>query len=172
MWEMPRPYTFEMKCARQILAANQVGKGWVDPFAGKHSPAQWTNDLDPETPATAHLEAFDFLKTFSDCAVAGVVLDPPYSFRQRHECYKGRGAQIALTPVLDEAARICRVGGSAICWGWNTNGLGKKRGFELRQVYLIAHGGHHNDTLVTVECKRTTGRRMGPGRNRRERRSW
>jgi len=82
----------------------------------------------------------------------GVLLDPPYSLRQRHECYKGV-RQIAMSGVLTHAARVIQRGGLAICCGWNSNGLGKKRGFVLERVLLVAHGAQHNDTIVTVERK-------------------
>ena len=44
-------------------------------------------------------------------------------------------------------------GGLAICFGWNSVGFGKNRGFEMIEVLLVCHGGHHNDTIVTVERK-------------------
>ena len=31
------------------------------------------------------------------------------------------------------------------------NGMGIKRGYILREVLLVAHGGNHNDTICTVE---------------------
>ena len=155
VWSMPNRYTFKMDVAKRILASHGVGTGWVDPFAGYNSPAEHTNDMDATAPTTKHMEAVDFLETFAAGSVDGVLLDPPYSLHQVTVSYGGRGAKrvIALTPVYDHAARICRIGGKVISWGWNTNGIGKCRGFELREVYVIAHGGHHNDTLVTVEVK-------------------
>ena len=42
-------------------------------------------------------------------------------------------------------------GGFCISFGWNSNGMGKNRGFEIVEILLVAHGGHHNDTIVTVE---------------------
>lgn len=29
----------------------------------------------------------------------------------------------------------------------------KNRGFEIIEIMLVAHGGNHNDTIVTVERK-------------------
>ena len=46
-----------------------------------------------------------------------------------------------------------RTGGHAISFGWNSNGFGKRRGFEIVEIMLVAHGTHHNDTIVTVEKK-------------------
>jgi len=45
------------------------------------------------------------------------------------------------------------LGGLAIVCGWNSNGVGKSRGFELIDGLVVAHGLHHNDTIVTVEIK-------------------
>lgn len=36
------------------------------------------------------------------------------------------------------------------------NGIGKTRGFEIVEILLVAHGGNHNDTIVTVERKLPT----------------
>lgn len=46
------------------------------------------------------------------------------------------------------------LGGLAISFGWNSNGFGKKRGFEIIEILMVAHGGNgHNDTICTVERK-------------------
>jgi len=45
-------------------------------------------------------------------------------------------------------------GGYAISFGWNTNGFGKARGFDIIEIMTVAHGGSKNDTVVTVEVKR------------------
>lgn len=37
--------------------------------------------------------------------------------------------------------------------GGRSSSFGKKRGFELKRILIVAHGGSHNDTLVTVEKK-------------------
>ena len=40
-----------------------------------------------------------------------------------------------------------------MCFGWNSSGVGIKRGMKLIEVLLVPHGGSHNDTIVTVERK-------------------
>ena len=50
-------------------------------------------------------------------------------------------------------ARILKPGGKAICFGWNSMGLGKNRGFEMTRILLVPHGGSKNDTICTVEVK-------------------
>ncbi len=43
--------------------------------------------------------------------------------------------------------------GIVISFGWNTNGIGKTKGFEIIEILMVAHGGSHNDTICTVERK-------------------
>ena len=83
------------------------------------------------------MDALDFLKMFPDSSLDGVLYDPPYSNRQVLECYKGVGLPVD----------------SKTTYGWNSGGIGKKYGFEITRILLVPHGGHHNDTIVTVERK-------------------
>lgn len=52
-----------------------------------------------------------------------------------------------------EISRIVKKGGKVISFGWNSGGIGKSYGFAIEKVILVAHGGWHNDTIVTVERK-------------------
>ncbi len=156
VWDMPHKHTFRIPTVKCLLRRfMESGKGWADPFANDRSPAEHTNDLNPETSAKSHMDAVDFLKTFDANSLNGVLLDPPYSMHQCTVSYEGYGTGrvIALTPVYDEAARIVKPGGLVLTFGWNSNGIGGGRCFEMLEVVLIPHGGHHNDTLVTVERK-------------------
>lgn len=153
VWAMPSCETFAIKPVAELINAYVVdGIGWVDPFARNSTMAEYTNDIDQDTTTTHHMDAIDFLMTFPAGEMAGVLIDPPYSMRQVLEMYRGNRVK-KITPVLDVSAEIVRTGGYAISCGWNSNGLGKKRGFEIIQVLVIAHGGQHNDTIVTVETK-------------------
>lgn len=58
--------------------------------------------------------------------------------------------EIAIENLIQ---RIIKPGGTAICFGWSSMGLGKSRGFEMTRVLLVPHGGSKNDTIVTVEKK-------------------
>lgn len=62
--------------------------------------------------------------------------------------------------VKNEMARIIRPGGKAICFGWNSMGLGINRGFEMLEILLVPHGGSKNDTIVTVEKRRDENENM------------
>ena len=59
---MPNAWTFTIKPIRDLLKEEVTDGLWCDPFAGKNSPAQVTNDLNPERDTTYHLDALEFLK--------------------------------------------------------------------------------------------------------------
>lgn len=161
VWAMPSPWTFTIHPIKVLLEYYVGdGKGWVDPFAGKNSPAEITNDHNPYMPAKYHMEAVDFLASIGG-EHEGVLFDPPYSMRQISEHYRLLGqkaTQLQTSMAFYEkaksaACKIVRKGGIAISFGWNTNGFGKARGFKIIEIMAVAHGGSKNDTLVTVEKK-------------------
>jgi len=160
---MPNKWTFTIKPIAKLLERYRVGKGWVDPYAGLHSPAEITNDLNPEMPTNYHLDAKEFVEKLTG-TYDGVLFDPPYSYRQVTEHYAKAGIKATQ---LDTSCnfysrvknRICdkiKVGGLTISFGWCSNGFGKNRGFEIIEILLVAHGAVHNDTIVTVEQKTST----------------
>ena len=159
-WAMPNKWTFQIKPIAKLLKEEMTDGIWVDPFAGEHSPAGITNDLNPERPTMFHMDAIDFLRTFEDESVDGVLYDPPYSQRQVKECYEGiqgglkwDGRMTFWSESKKEVARIVKQGGKVICFGWNSMGVGVKRGFEMTRILLVPHGGSRNDTICTVESK-------------------
>jgi tRNA1(Val) A37 N6-methylase TrmN6 len=166
IWAMPNKWTFTIKPIRRLLE-EEVGIDlfqnglWCDPFAGMNSPAQIRNDINPEMNAQFHMDAIDFLKQQPDEGYDGVLLDPPYSNRQVSEHYKEAGIKVTGwhtssgwgKTIRDEAARIVKKGGKVICFGWNSMGMGLNRGFEMKRILLVPHGGNKNDTIVTVEEK-------------------
>lgn len=163
IWAMPNKWTFTIKPIRILLEEEGVNRGsWCDPFAGKNSPAEITNDLNPDIQATHHTDALSFLKQLKTEAYTGVLFDPPYSITQAAQCYRDFGTDKLKTSVAnmgywkqvkDEIARILKPKGKVICFGWSSMGLGKGRGFEMRRILLVPHGGSKNDTIVTVEIK-------------------
>ena len=163
VWAMPNKETFSIPPIKKLLQEEVTGGLWVDPFSNGKRITENTiiNDLNPEICADYHMDALDFLKLFDSGSVDGVLYDPPYSLRQVVECYKGFGREVTQETTqaswrsrhLDEIARILKPGGKAICFGWNSSGVGKTRGFELYRILLVPHGGSKNDTIVTVEYK-------------------
>ncbi|MGD1038117.1 MAG: hypothetical protein ABR878_13250 [Roseiarcus sp.] len=161
-WSMPSAWTFRIKPIRLLLERYVgCGEGWIDPFAGDNSPAEFTNDMHPERRARWHREALEFCQAPPAQQFRGVLFDPPYSKRQIAEHYKGLGKQARAldtsgrfySAVKDSIAPHIVDGGFAICLGWNSGGFGKKRGFALVEILLVNHGGSRNDTIATVERK-------------------
>lgn len=161
VWAMPSAWTFEIYPIKKLLEKYVGdGKGWVDPFAGKHSPAEHTNDHNPERNAKYHMEAIAFCKMLNG-RYNGVLFDPPYSFTQVKEHYTSLGLPVTKENTSMKfyegvKSAMCEKiipGGYAISFGWNTNGFGKARGFRIVEIMAVAHGGSKNDTFVTVEKK-------------------
>lgn len=160
-WAMPNKWTFRIKPIEQLIVKYQkLNNGiWIDPFSGKSSMADITNDINPEHLADFHLDAEEFV-----CRVQfdHVIFDPPYSPRQISECYKSIGklagmkeTQNALlySRVRNAITEKIKPGGIVISFGWNSNGFGKTRGYKFLEIMLVAHGGAHNDTICVVEEK-------------------
>lgn len=163
VWAMPSGETFLIKPIADLLRRYVGdGRGWIDPFAGNNSPAEFTNDLNPATRAKEHMLAKDFVrKDWGGRKFKGAIFDPPYSGRQVAELYTAIGKMVHTDDtnsyfyyeVIDALAPLVEAGGYAISCGWNSAGFGLKYGFEIVEIMLVAHGGHHNDTIVTVEQK-------------------
>lgn len=108
------------------------------------------------------MDALEFLKTIESESADLVLFDPPYSMTQASQLYHEYGKEKLEVNVAnmkywklckDNIARILKPNGRVICCGWNTNGLGKGRGFEMTAILDVVHGGSKNDTLVTLEYK-------------------
>lgn len=157
---MPSKHTFQIKPIAALLQ-KYVGDGigWIDPFAGENSPAEITNDMNPNKPAQFHLHAKDFAQQLSG-TYSGCLFDPPYSLRQVKECYDAIGVKLFADDtqrfpqnVKEIIAPKIKNEGIVITFGWNSQGFGKNLGFEMLEVLLVPHGRSHNDTIVTVERK-------------------
>ncbi len=162
IWAMPNSRTFTIKPIKELLNRYITnGMVVVDPFANESKFGTITNDLNPKFDTNYHLDALDFLKQINDNCTDIVLYDPPYSPRQIKECYDGIGITVTADDTkaswrakhLDEIQRILKPNGICISFGWNTNGVGKKRGFEIIEILIVPHGGSKNDTLCTVERK-------------------
>ena len=159
-WAMPSAETFSIAPIERLLRWYLKDcKVIVDPFARNSRFGTLRNDLSPDTEAEHHLDAIEFCERLVSTGVRAdaVLFDPPYSAHQIVTTYQGVGekeqnghqARI-LKDLLD---RMLRDGGLALCFGWNSNGFGADRLYALDELLLVAHGGGHNDTIVTVERK-------------------
>jgi hypothetical protein len=162
VWAMPNKWTFQIKPIAELLARYVGdGKGWIDPFAGENSPAEITNDIDPQRKATSHLEATEFARGLEK-GFKGILFDPPYSLEQCKRVYENVGRKFTMrdgqicgrwTELKDILSQGLAIDGIVICFGWNSEGFGKGRGYKLEEILLCAHGSGHNDTIVTIERK-------------------
>lgn len=108
------------------------------------------------------MEAREFLQFVNEAGYSfdAILFDPPYSPRQISEVYKQVGREIGSAGTQNSRLyKGCRdlfrplvqPGGVVLSFGWNTSTMGK--GFELREILLVAHGGAHNDTLCRAEVR-------------------
>jgi hypothetical protein len=136
----------------------------VDSFARNNQWFTYTNDINPNTKSTYHLEAESFHHKLREMGVKADlwIFDPPYSPRQLKECYNSFGRKMQLEdgqtcrlrkiwresilPVLSDDAVV-------LSFGWNTVGMGKKMGFSIKEILLVCHGSDHNDTICMAETR-------------------
>ena len=161
---MPNKWTYQVLPIARLLEEHVgMGKGWADPFAGQSRLAEHRNDLNPEHGQPSQVDASEFMARLHR-GLQGALFDPPYSMEQIKRSYQrvgiadwqtryGNNKAGNFAPVKDLIAEKVRPGGKVISFGWNSSGMGKKRGFELIEMLIVAHGGNRNDTLVTIEIK-------------------
>lgn len=160
-WAMPNGDTFSIRPIYDLLKKYTFVDVSVDPFARNSKLCRYTNDIDPDTDAQEHIDAKDFLASFDDKSIDLLLFDPPYSPRQVSELYRKLDLTVNMettqiswwSKIKDIGASKVKPGGHVISFGWNSNGFGKKRGFEIVEILLVAHGSMHNDTICTVERK-------------------
>ena len=76
-----------------------------------------------------------------------VGLDKGMGQSQNAALYKN--TRDALIPLLSRDAIV-------LSFGWNSSGMGVKRGFEIIEILLCCHGGAHNDTICIAEKRTAT----------------
>ena len=171
-WAMPSKHTFSIKPIREFITKN-TPTGAVetcDPFCGLSTIAKYRNDLQ-----FGGIDGVAFLKSFGSESLEVIYNDPPYSPRQLKECYNNIGVHLSDTKasywaeLRNEIKRVLIPGGIALSFGWNSVGVGTKRGFKeidgMLVCYvsdydeidgiIVSHGGNHNDTICKAERKVT-----------------
>ena len=170
-WAMPKAETFDIPIIGQFVQRYlQQSEVSVDPFARDKRWATHTNDLNPATAAEHHMDAAEFLKMLHAQGVKPdlIILDPPYGARQIVDCYAAMGLDEATRAAVkarkptqnvswhdakDAAAEMQGAGGIVLTFGWNSNGMSRSRGYAMREIMLVRHGGGRNDTICTAEVK-------------------
>ncbi len=155
VWAMPSTRQFSIPAIARLIREECDGcdqKSVIEPF-----------------PYQAKRDAFEYLKSLPTASVSVCLLDPPYSSKQAVDNYNvdnnnGSSSSVFRTitwqspkafwsQMRDEITRVIRPGGKCITLAWNSQGIGKGRGFEITRILLVAHGGGRNDTILTVEKK-------------------
>jgi hypothetical protein len=161
-WDMPSKNTFQIPSVNRFIHRYYNKSIYsIDPFSNSSSLATVKNDLDGNYSCDYNMDALDFLKMFDSNSVDLVFFDPPYSPRQVSECYKMLGKTVTIKDTMssfwselkNEISRIVKPNGIVLSFSWNSNGIGKNRGFEILEVLNVAHGGQHNDTICVAERK-------------------
>ena len=169
-WAMPNSNTFSIKPIKQIIERYISIKAMekhsaelciVDPFANSNTFGTIRNDIDPQYDTQYHMDATDFLKQLETESADIILYDPPYSTRQLSECYTRMNLSVSAdmtradywTKQKKEISRIAKPNSYVLSFCWKKGGMGKSLGFEQIEIMLVAHGGWHNDTIITVEKK-------------------
>jgi hypothetical protein len=79
-----------------------------------------------------------------------ILLDPPYSYRKSMELYNGH-KNSRFKQLLDVLPDILTPPGWVITFGYHSRVMSASRGFRIREICLISHGGAQHDTVATVE---------------------
>jgi hypothetical protein len=144
VWAMPNHRTFEIIPSQNLIREEMIYGLIIEPF-----------------PFESKVDCFDYLSKFQDNSADFGLIDPPYSVRQVSEHYHEQNIPITgwhtgsgwIAKVRRDVARVMKPGSKTITFGWNSIGIGKQLGFEIKRILLVSHGGWHNDTICTVERK-------------------
>lgn len=167
---MPNKWTFKVIGVKEFIESNLIGDvlvpfGGMEKLEGTGEDALSIATCDIKYPNNEEAAAAEFNcdARFLDKSpeIKGkkyrtVVLDPPFTFFQASRSYNLNESQFRMSDVVkakDEAFMHC-IGKNncrVITLGFNSTGMGKERGFKLKKMAVINHGGNRNDTLITVE---------------------
>lgn len=148
-------YTFKAPKIRAWVEEQCKGQFTLNLFAGStqlHGFPIITNDLDEAFPSSYHMDALDCVNMLikEGVKVKRVIIDPPYSYRKSMELYKGN-LNSRFKQLLDAIPEVLTPDGWVITFGYCSSVMSKKRGFAIREICLISHGGAQHDTIATVE---------------------
>ncbi len=146
-----RRYTFENKRIKEWVEEHVEGNA-LNLFAGKTllNCHEVRNDLREEMPADYHMDALDFVAAWQGDPFGTVILDPPYAYRKSMEMYDG-AVSSPFNQIKNLLPNIMTPTGIVITFGYHSNVMGEKRGFEQEELLIMSHGGAIHDTLAIVE---------------------
>lgn len=150
-----RKWTFEMPLVKKWVEKWCEGKV-LNLYAGKtkinadETRIDVSNDYKPDY----HMSDIEFIEHAKNKGLLynTILLDPDYNLRKAMEKYKGNHRS-KFAKVKDEILYILAPMGRVITFGYNSNNMGVKRGFELIAITLICHFGARHDTIATVDIR-------------------
>ena len=155
-------YTFKAPGIRKWIEDCCNGKLVLNLFAGPtrlRGCIEITNDIDPGiSPTNFKMDALDCAKYLQNEGknFDFVVLDPPYSYRKKMELFVKAGEYVGdqnsrFKQLLDVLPFILTSAGCVITFGYHSRVMSQRRGFAIREICLISHGGAQHDTIATIE---------------------
>ena len=145
-----RRYTFENRRIREWVEQHVEGVA-LNLFAGKTmlNCREVRNDMREDMPAEYHMDALEFVKASQE-NFNTVILDPPYAYRKSMEMYDG-AVSSPFNMIKNLISNVLHEKGIVITFGYHSNVMGAKRGFEQEELLIMSHGGAIHDTLAIVE---------------------
>jgi hypothetical protein len=144
---------------------------FIDPFARDSFttvlPGCLTNDLNSEMPTTYHAEANEWCEwllhnRLGANSVDLIFFDPPYSLRLLKDHYDHEDIPLErwqtwnmFGRAKNACAKLLKVNGHFISFGYTTRGLGRRRGFDKEQIHILQSNKTPDsyDVLMTIERK-------------------
>jgi len=146
-------YTFKAPKVKAWVEQQCQDKIILNLFAGPtrlDSCIEVSNDLNKDFKTHYHMDALELLRDISGEDYDVILLDPPYSYRKSMELYNGN-LNSRFKQLLDLIPRVLAPDGWVITFGYQSSVMSRKRGFAIREICLISHGGAQHDTIATVE---------------------
>ena len=149
-----RRYTFESSKIKEWVETRAHGRT-LNLFAGKTklNLDETRIDFDPLMLPNHCEDAADYVLKYVGPKFDTVILDPPYSYRKSMEMYNGN-MNSRFKRIADELPGLLMQDGVVISFGYHSTFLGGKRGFELSELCVFAHGWAQHCTIGIVETRR------------------
>ena len=133
----------------------------LNPFSNNNLIANINNDLDSTINSNYHLEALDFLRTFSNNSADIILYDPPtdptrmkfYFDKLNLKIDKRYTRTEYWSKLKKEISRILKKDGYAISIGYNSGGIGKTNGFNIEDILILSHISFNRDIFCVIEKK-------------------
>lgn len=153
--------TMTIPAIRPFVLAHCTGKV-LDVFAGKTRLEREgcefvTNDISEDCATNYHVDASSetFVKTLNSdghFSFDTIILDPPFSLYQSKRRYRGEWYR-DYTLVKNNVDRLTKLNTKIISFGFNSTGMGRRRGYRKEELLVVNNKGNNNDTLILVERK-------------------